>query len=79
MSAEADALTGLRKSARATRTEHGLLPPTISIGGGASVYYADELIEITAARAAGMDDDAIRGIVRRQIERRRLAITAAAA
>ena len=70
-SPEADALTGMRKSARATRARDGLLPPPIDIGGGASAFYADELAEVIAARAAGLGDEDVRVIVARQIAARR--------
>lgn len=71
LSAEADALTGVRKSCRQTRIASGLLPPQFSLGGLASGWYEIELKEIAAARAAGASDDDVREIVKRQIERRK--------
>lgn len=62
-SLEADALSGLRKSARAQRQREGLLPLPISLGGRASALIAEEYDAVTAARASGADDEAIRRLV----------------
>ena len=69
-SPEADALSGLRKSARADRISVGLLPPPFSLGGRAAGFFAHELESVAAARAGGADDEAVRALVTRLMEAR---------
>ena len=66
-SAEADSLTGFRKSARALKIADGLLPPPIRLGGSAMGYLAHELEAIISARATGAGDDEIRALVRQLV------------
>lgn len=64
MSAAAEVLTGFKKSARAELAATGLLTDTIPIGGKARGYLQHELELVAEARARGLDDDAVREVVR---------------
>ena len=66
-SAEAESLTGFRKSARAAKVLDALLPPPVRLGGKASAFIAAELEAVTMARAAGATDDEVRALVRRMV------------
>ena len=63
-SAEADRLTGCKKSARAERILDELLPAPISLGGRARAYLGYELQSVAEARAKGLSDEGIRRVVR---------------
>ena len=61
----AAARSGLGKSAYYGRTQRGLFPQFMRLGG-ASVVPEDELNEVLDAVRCGLSDDEIRALVRRQ-------------
>ena len=77
-SAEADALSGFRKSARAAKVIDGLLPPPIALGSRAAAYIAEELEAVIVARANGADDEEVRALVKRLVAVRKNARNEAA-
>jgi len=77
-SAEAEGLTGFRKSARAAKIAEGLLPPPIHLGGKAAGFLAHELEAVISARATGATDDEVKDIVRNLVAARSAKETTAA-
>lgn len=52
------------------RVKSGMLPPPVSLGDRALGWPAHELATLRRARAAGMDEDTLRALVRRIVEAR---------
>lgn len=69
-SAEADRLTGYKKSARAEKIQDGLLPDPISIGGRARAFLGYELEMVSVAWAVGLDEERLRQVVKHLKESR---------
>jgi predicted DNA-binding transcriptional regulator AlpA len=64
--AAVQSIIGLKKSSVHERIKAGLLPAAIPIGKRAVRYSSDEVQAVAEAMAAGLVDDEIRALIRRQ-------------
>lgn len=67
---EVTALTGLSKSTVYTRINHGVMPPSFSLGGKACGWLEDEILACNAFQAVGCSTSELKAFVQMLVAQR---------